>query len=189
MLHGLSGDEQVMWGLDRVIPPAAFVVSPRAPFPFAPGGFSWVDPGLIPGAPLDAYDPSARDLAEVITAARSLAGERRVVLMGFSQGAALALSAVALGRLTPEVVVVIAGLLPPGELPAWPDVPVFWGHGLRDEMVPIERARGDVARLERAGAGLTYCEADVGHKLGPECLRGVRQWLAARGLDERPTEA
>lgn len=189
LLHGLSGDEQVMWGLDRIIPRAAFVVSPRAPLPFAPGGFTWVDPGLIPGAPLEAYDPSARLLAEVVTATRALAGERRLVLMGFSQGAALALSAVALGRLSPEVVVVIAGLLPPGELPPWPGVPVFWGHGLRDELVPIERARDDVARLERAGAPLTYCEADVGHRLGPECLRGVRGWLAARGLDEPPTEA
>ena len=41
---------------------------------------------------------------------------------------------------------------------------------------------------EQAGAPVTYCEADVGHKLGSECLKGLRRWLAGLGLDERPTQ-
>ena len=189
LLHGLTGDEDVMWGLEPVIPRHAFSIAPRAPFAFAGGGFSWVDPaeGLDPALP--AYAGSVRLLAAMVAAAPVRAGEREVVLMGFSQGAALALAGVALGQLAPSAVVVMAGLLPPGELPAWPGVPVYWGHGLHDELVPVERARRDVARLEGAGAPVTYCEADVGHKLGPECLKGLRRWLAGLGLDERPTQA
>lgn len=186
LLHGLSGDEDVMWGLEPVIPPLSYTVSPRAPFPFAGGGFSWIDPVEGPEMPLRAYAGSVRRLVDLVAAARQRAGNRTLVLMGFSQGAALALAGVALGQLAPSAIVAMAGLLPPGDLSAWPGVPVFWGHGLRDELVPIERARRDVARLERAGAAVTYCEAEVGHKLGAECLKGLQRWLAGLGLDERP---
>jgi phospholipase/carboxylesterase len=189
LLHGLSGDENVMWGLDPVIPRHAFSIAPRAPFAFAGGGFGWVDPAEGPDPPLPAYAGSVRLLADLVTAARERFGEREVVLMGFSQGAALALAGVAFGQLAPSALVVMAGLLPRGDLPAWPGAPVYWGHGLRDELVPVERARRDVARLEQAGAPVTYCEANVGHKLGPECLKGLRRWLAGLCLDERPTQA
>lgn len=188
LLHGLSGDEDVMWGLEPVIPRRAYSIAPRAPFAFAGGGFSWVDPAEGPDTPLRAYAGSVQRLADLVTAARQRAGNRSLVIMGFSQGAALALASVALGQLAPSAIVSMAGLLPPGDLSAWPGVPVFWGHGLRDELVPIERARRDVARLEHAGATVTYCETDVGHKLGAECLKGLRGWLALLGLDERPNE-
>ena len=189
LLHGLSGDEDVMWGLEPVIPRLAYSVSPRAPYAFAGGGFSWVDPAEGADTPLQAYAGSARRLADLVTAARHRAGDRSLVLMGFSQGAALALAGVAFGQLAPSAIVAMAGLLPPGDLSAWPGVPVYWGHGLRDELVPIERARRDVARLEQAGAAVTYCETGVGHKLGAECLKGVRRWLAGLGLDEMPRQA
>jgi phospholipase/carboxylesterase len=189
LLHGLSGDEDVMWGLEPVIPRRAYAVSPRAPFAFTAGGFSWVDPAEGPDTPLPAYAGAVRRLAGMVAAVREQPGERALVLMGFSQGAAVALASVGLGQLTPSAIVVMAGLLPPGELPPWPAVPVFWGHGRRDDLIPIERARRDVARLERAGTPVTFCEADVGHKLGAECLKGVRRWLAGLGLDDQPPEA
>jgi phospholipase/carboxylesterase len=189
LLHGLSGDDEVMWGLEPVIPRLAYAVSPRAPFAFAGGGFSWVDPSEGPDAPLRAYADAVRRLVSLVEASREKAGDRSLVVMGFSQGAAVALASVALGQLAPSAIVAMAGLLPPGDLPSWPGVPVFWGHGLRDELVPIERARRDAARLEGAGAAVTFCEAQVGHKLGAECLKGVRRWLAELGLDERPSQA
>lgn len=185
MLHGLSGDESVMWGLEPVIPPSARVLSPRAPFPFPGGGYSWVDPGAGPAPAMSAYLESALGLARWIEAADSQKPSRPLVLMGFSQGSALALSAVALGMLHPAAVVVMAGLLPAGDLPPMPVMPIYWGHGRQDEVVPVDRARRDVERLTAAGVHMTYCEADVGHKLGADCLKGVRAWLAGLGLDER----
>jgi len=189
LLHGLTGDENVMWGLEPVIPPAARVLSPRAPFPFAGGGYSWVNPvdGPAPGMP--AFREPAIALARLIDAAGGQEAPRPLVLMGFSQGSALALSAVAFGALHPAAVVVMAGLLPAGNLPALHALPVFWGHGRQDELIPVARARADVERLTSAGAAVTYCEADVGHKLGAECLKGVRTWLTGLGMDESPVGA
>ena len=65
-------------------------------------------------------------------------------------------------------------------------LPVYWGHGTQDDQVPVERARRDVARLRQAGVDVSYCEADVGHKLGADCLLGLASWLARGPGAPRP---
>ena len=54
---------------------------------------------------------------------------------------------------------------------------IFVAHGTKDEMVPIERAKSSVDILEKAGGLVTYCEADVGHKLGAECFRELKRFF------------
>jgi predicted esterase len=98
--------------------------------------------------------------------------------MGFSQGAALAFASTALGMLHTAALISLAGYVPEGDIHLLRGSHVFWGHGLRDDLVPIERARDDVARLGRVGAEVHYCEADIGHKLGVECARGLDTWLS-----------
>jgi phospholipase/carboxylesterase len=105
--------------------------------------------------------------------------------MGFSQGAALSFALAELLEKAPRAVVALAGYYPEGDSTRIKQIPVFWGHGTSDELVPIERARQDVAMLEAIGTDITYCEADVGHKLGIECTRGLKRWLDdIAGVDE-----
>jgi len=54
---------------------------------------------------------------------------------------------------------------------------VFVAHGTQDQMVPIDRARTSMDMLESAGAAITYCEDDVGHKLSANCLRALENYL------------
>ena len=189
LLHGLTGDENVMWIFEPAFPASARLLALRAPFARPGGGFSWIDPEHGPMPDIPAFADAAHAIADA--AAETLRGEpdRSLVLAGFSQGAALALSAAALGILHPDAVVALAGILPPGDLTRLPSVPIFWAHGKKDVVVPVERARRDVERLRQAGASLTYCEADTGHKLGAECFQGLRQWFAGLSLDHPPSVA
>jgi len=57
---------------------------------------------------------------------------------------------------------------------------MFVAHGTQDNLVPIDRARASMALLEQAGARLTYCEAEVGHKVSADCLRGLETFFATR---------
>ena len=41
----------------------------------------------------------------------------------------------------------------------------------------FDRARASLALLEQAGARVTYCEEEVGHKLGANCLRALETYL------------
>jgi predicted esterase len=182
-----------MWVLETALPPGGLVAAPRGAFPSAAGGYSWVGPGL------EGW-PKAMDFAVAVTRLGDLLagleqdqdGEGRpFVLMGFSQGAALAFAAAAVGRARLGGVVALSGFLPEkadalGEGTGLSGLPVFWGHGTRDERVPISRARQDLERLRAAGAEVTYCEADIGHKLGVECLLGLRAWFSSLGASPSP---
>jgi predicted esterase len=179
MLHGKTGDEKVMWVLEGVLPRGSHLVALRGLFPVAEGGYQWENtaPGVWPEmadfqASADALLRTVEDFERRFQFDRS-----RLVLMGFSQGAALAFAATALGILQPGAIVSLAGFLPKGKLDRLQDLPIFWGHGSQDEMIPIENARLDVEKLLRIGADVHYCEADVGHKLGAECARGLKTWL------------
>ena len=187
MLHGWSGDEKVMWVLESVLPEAAPVASLRGRFPVDQDGYEWTDREASIDTTILDFD-SAQHAVEATL--KTLVVEHgfdleRLVLMGFSQGAALSFALAELLEKAPRAVVALAGYYPEGDSTRIKQIPVFWGHGTSDELVPIERARQDVAMLEAIGTDITYCEADVGHKLGIECTRGLKRWLDdIAGVDE-----
>jgi phospholipase/carboxylesterase len=54
---------------------------------------------------------------------------------------------------------------------------VFIAHGARDELVSVSNAREAAEILDLAGATVTYCEDDVGHKLSASCFRGLEAFF------------
>jgi phospholipase/carboxylesterase len=103
--------------------------------------------------------------------------------MGFSQGAAMTS---VLSMLYPERVRkigILAGFVPSGMEALTAKRPlagksVFVAHGTKDETVPVDRARASIEILEQAGAQVTYCEDEVGHKVSLTCLHALRKFLA-----------
>lgn len=185
MLHGWTGDERLMWVLETVLPANAPIVSLRGLFPVDNAGFQWTDrPASLQinmqdfSAALEAVKATLSDLGN-----RSEFNSDRLVLMGFSQGSALSFALAEGLEVTPKGLISLAGFLPDGSTNRIATTPIFWGHGIRDDHVPIARAREDVRKLESAGAKIQYCEADVGHKLGVECTRGLQTWLRKLGDD------
>ncbi len=179
MLHGLTGDEDVMWLLTSAFPSQGLIASPRGLFPLEVGGFSWVRPEVPGGGGFADFQGAVVAVMELLVhlSERFSLPARDFVLMGFSQGAALAL-AIARSGFRPAGVATLAGYLPEGGLKNVEGLPVYWGHGSQDEMVPVERARRDVKRLRQSGAEVTYCEAPVGHKVGVECMHDLGAWFA-----------
>ncbi len=191
LLHGRTGDESVMWVVAEALPSKGLTIAPRAPFPSADGGYSWEEPLPAGKATFDEFGPA---VAAVTTLLDRLEIERgldraRMILVGFSQGAALAFAAARDERIRPQGIVALAGFLPDGDAAHLRGVPIFWGHGTLDTLVPIEQARSDVERLHRIGASVQFCEADVERRVGVECMRGINQWWQNHfsGSRSRPT--
>lgn len=179
MLHGLGGDEDVMWVLESGLPQGGFVAAPRAPFPYPGGGYTWLEETGSGANQLSDFNPAAERVESLLL---TLSEEGRVdptdyLMVGFSQGAAVSFALAARGEVVPRALVALAGLLPEGDLGGLDGLPVFWGHGTQDLTIPIARARLDQSRLRAAGSRLQACEADVGHKVGVECMRGLKEWL------------
>jgi len=197
LLHGLSGDERVMWLFDRALPRAATVISPRALFPAA-DGFSWtrsVDHGEIKAADFTAaHETLQRFIPEMIE--HYDCHPQRVVIMGFSQGAAVSY---ALSLAQPHVlcgVIALAGFMahsspaPLHSAHALPDAQRrgrAWRSGLLpryliihstdDDIVPIALAREARSELEARGAQVEYHEYPGGHKISAQGMKDIAAWL------------
>ncbi|WP_375386560.1 alpha/beta hydrolase [uncultured Microbacterium sp.] len=147
LLHGYGADERDLFGLTPYLPDEFVIAAPRAPLaPSWPApGYSWypID-GFEPGEDLGGRSPQpTTDAASALIAWLDVvAGYASAIgLLGFSQGAAVAIQAL---RLQPErfsFVVNLSGYATPGALPrdaelAKLEPPVFWGRGTRDDVIP-----------------------------------------------------
>jgi phospholipase/carboxylesterase len=188
LLHGWTGDENSMWLFAPRLPADFTLLAPRAPHPEPRRGYTWrpVTPEAWGLPSLDDFRPAARELLGFVDDWSQQAGVLAGVfaVMGFSQGAALAYALAFLYPQRVERVIALAGFLPEGAAALVPARPlagkaVYVAHGRRDEMIPVERARQAVSLLEQAGAQVTYCEAETGHKVSPDCLRGLDEFFGA----------
>ena len=187
MIHGWTGNENSMWVFTKKFPADYWIIAPRAPHPADPQGFSWrpPQPSTFGRPSLETLSPSAEALIRLVDeySASVEVEAQQFDAIGFSQGAAMVN---VLGMLYPKRVRkmgVLAGFVPSG-LEAYADKRVLEGkrifvaHGTQDEMVPIDRARASMEVLEQAGASITYCEDEVGHKLSSTCLRALENYLS-----------
>ncbi len=187
LVHGWTGDENSMWVFVRNLPDSYWIVAPRAPYPTSPSGYSWRPQrsGLHDRPNFEDLEPAVGSLLHFVDAyaAENQLDASQFSTIGFSQGAAL-ISALAL--LHPERigrVGVLAGFVPAGaerlaERQPLKGKPFFVAHGTLDDLVPIDIARSSVQVLETAGANVTYCEDDVGHKLSAKCLRALEAYFS-----------
>ena len=186
LIHGWTGDENSMWVFTRKLPSDFWIIAPRAPHRADPQGFSWRPPQKLTfGRPsLDMLLPAAEGLIRLIDeyAASVKVDAPQFDVMGFSQGGAMTN---VVGLIFPQRIRkmgVLAGFVPSGLDDYIAQKPlsgknVFVAHGTQDEMVPIDRARASMDLLEQAGATITYCEDEVGHKLSSNCLRALETYL------------
>ena len=183
LLHGRGSHRGDLQALRPLIPPEWALVTPQAPH----AGHPW-DYG--PGWAWYRYVAEDRLVEETLVHSLSalegfldqLPGlldfqPGRIVLGGFSQGGTTSM-ALAISR--PDRVAAVINFsgflaesveLPlPALSPATP--PIFWGHGLRDSIIPHTLAVTGRQRLDAAGLRLKAHDYDIGHWVAPEEVRG-----------------
>ena len=186
LLHGWTGDENSMWIFTRGLSPDYWMIAPRAPHAADPSGFSWrpLHSSTLGLPSLDSLSPAADGLIKLIDeySASVKLDAQQFDLIGFSQGAVMTNL---IGILRPHRIRkmgVLAGFVPAGLEQLILQKPlagkkIFVAHGTQDQMIPINRAHASMALLEQAGAQITYCEDEVGHKLSVNCLRSLETYL------------
>jgi phospholipase/carboxylesterase len=182
LLHGWTGDEDSMWIFASRLPDRYLLLAPRGLNTTPMGGYGWhaITEGKV-WPWVDDFRPAIDKLVTLMDnwpPKAPSADFGRFRLAGFSQGGALGYS---FAMLHPDRVVALAGLasflpdgasahLQPGSLTG---LPVYLSHGVKDKLVPVARARQAAQLLDQAGAKVTFCESDVGHKLSADCFRGM----------------
>lgn len=177
LLHGVyaSGD-QLMWlgDLWRTSLPHPAFAAPDAPFAGASGRQWYSLDGLTrENRPerVAAVRPAFDALLREIVAAHGLSDDlRRVALVGFSQGATMALDALASGRWPVAAVVAFSGRLasPPPLAPALATAALLV-HGDDDPVIPCDEGREAAALLQKLGVKTQlHILHGIGHSVSPE---------------------
>jgi phospholipase/carboxylesterase len=188
LLHGYGADERDLFGLVPYLPPEFAVAALRAPLapPFPAPGYSW-----YPIENLEDRDPvhttaAATRLIEWTDAAA--AAHRSIGLLGFSQGAAVALQAMRLEPSRFAFAVNLSGYATPGDLPRDAELaqlrpPVFWGRGTNDDVIPEFLVEHTVEWLPRHAdlSGRVY--PGLTHSVSEQELADVRVFLDKRLAD------
>lgn len=188
LLHGRGTDRFDLLGLAPHVAPRAVVVTPEAPHPAAPWGYgpghAWYRylGGDLPEP--ESFDASQQALAEFLAEvpARLPVRTGPLVLGGFSQGGTMSLAYALRNPGAAPLVLCLSGFLP-----AHPTVRAspetvrgtrfFWGHGTMDPAIPFAMAERGRAALRQAGAELEARDYAMGHAIGPDEARDVREWI------------
>ena len=203
-LHGFGDTSSRFRPVADVLAAAGHVVAlPEATYAFPAGGrigFDWTLHHLgDPAAAAHAIRLLGKQyLPELVEAIRGRVTVDRVILLGFSQGAAVALLT---GLHDPETFDAVVSFGLPMFNPEWfgPDVlgaardtRVLLVHGTHDEVAPIDATTRARDGLAGAGLGVTLRTFDGGHTVAPAELEAAARWIAeptpaasAPG-DERP---
>jgi len=188
-LHGAGANEDDLLGLAHYIDPAARHIALRAPISYGDGWcwypLEWDGTGIRVDQTVAPHsrDRIARQLVDVFTALD--VDREKVTIIGFSQGAAMALvSAMTHPGLASELVL-LSGLRIPlmlDEIPEGISLPrTLIHHGSGDNVVPITEGRAlrDWC-LKRSPENVTYGEYPIGHTITQETLSDIIAWIAAR---------
>ena len=188
LLHGFGSNMEDLFSLNQFFPNDWNIISLQAPKPTGFGGWSWTE--------VDLYDIknimkaqkmySAKDL--VISSIKSCIFEmsfdsKKVHLIGFSQGATLALIC---GLTNPNLfqgIASLCGFLDCEEIKEeinhneLQNLNTLVTNGTMDDKIPIELGRMTEKSLKKLGVESVYKEYNMGHTISNECLNDLLNWI------------
>jgi phospholipase/carboxylesterase len=137
-------------------------------------------PLAVPGVPdVDTVQAAAAAVLDWID--QTVAPDRTVVMLGFSQGGTTALQVARNRPARVAAVVLLSGFVAPGDLPAdddLHDLPVFWGRDLADPVIaPVAIERTTAFLPTRTSPTIRTYEG-IGHGIGRAELTDLQAFLA-----------
>jgi len=180
LLHGTGGNEEDLIPLGQELLAGAAILSPRGKVSEygAPRFFRRLAEGVF-----DHEDvvERANELADFVVEAREKygLGDRRLVAVGFSNGANIA---AAVTLLRPEVVREAALFAAMSPVPQPPDhdlsaTRVFLANGERDPMAPLASTEELIRLLRERGADVVTQRHPGGHQITLDGVRAAAKWI------------
>lgn len=186
-LHGHTANARELAGLaPHLTGERALWVLPQGEFPMAGRNrFTWLRLDNQGQRTADEPARTIHALREFIDAvcARYDVDPARVVVLGFSMGAALAYSLALTEPRRFAGLAVLSGYLSEettlgldlGE--GVEQMPILVQHGRFDPAVPVDHVHESIAQLRARGAQIEYEEYAIGHEMALETVGGLSRWL------------
>ncbi|MFC0104890.1 alpha/beta hydrolase [Kibdelosporangium aridum] len=189
LLHGTGGSPSDLIGLGAELSPGSAILAPAGQVREngMPRWFRRLSEGVF-----DHEDVvfRANELADFIVQAVKHYGlaDRRLVGVGFSNGANIGVATV---LLRPDVLTEMAAFAAMSPVPSPPALDlsgtrVFLSNGTRDPMAPLPSNEELVARLRERSADVTVHRHQGGHQITLEAVEKARRWLSTGGSGYPP---
>lgn len=187
LLHGYGSNDDDLFSLKEFIPSNYIIISLRAPISLGFGSYAWysinfentVDNWIDNN---EAIKSKKIILNDILLHMEDLGyKDKRVSLLGFSQGAILSWS---LGMENPDLIKNIIPLsgfynteLTEPDRSSKFNLNCFSSHGINDLVIPIHWARRGIQSLEKNNINIIFKEYDSGHEINNENLKDIIEWL------------
>jgi phospholipase/carboxylesterase len=179
LLHGYGSHEGDLFQLAPRLPLQPVIASVRAPIS-ENGGWAWFSV-----AQRSVVDPSAGDVDDATNALLEWLDTREftsVSLLGFSQGAGVALQAMRLQPTRFDAIVALSGFVAAGTQPGDADLivrrpPVFWGRGTLDRIIPAEAIERTAEWLPTHSTATIRIYENLAHSLSSDELTDIVAFL------------
>ncbi|MBC7591186.1 MAG: dienelactone hydrolase family protein, partial [Salinibacterium sp.] len=167
LLHGYGSHEGDLFSMSPALPLEPVIASVRAPIAES-GGWAWFSRVDSPAGnpPMERVDAAAKAVIDWL----DTLGSASVSLLGFSQGAAVALQLLRLDPGRFAATVSLSGFVAAGEHPgdarmAEVRPPVFWGRGTDDPVIPSEAIERTAAWLPAHATASIHIYEGLGHSI------------------------
>lgn len=189
MFHGYGSNEEDLFSFAAELPSELCIISVRAPYNLEPFGYAWYAINFDAAQGKWSDDEQARESREKIVhfieeACQAYGlDDKRVTLLGFSQGTILSYS-VALSY--PEKiknVVALSGYINEGIIKEdysnkdHSNLKIYASHGQVDQVIPPEWAQKAPTFLKKLKIEHVYEEFPVGHGVAPQNFYSFKKWL------------
>ena len=186
MMHGLTGTAELIRPLaESFLASNMSLILPEAKIPHPKRGFAWWLRDAPPSEPLDKsslvqVDQSVELIVNIINQHST---EGKLILGGFSQGAAMATEVFMHSEVCHRVIglVLIAGKsVRPNKLNSKlleNPIPVVWMHGDRDQIVSMEQAEELCKVIESANCPILKLRHHKGHMVDLKQKNEIIHWI------------
>jgi phospholipase/carboxylesterase len=191
LLHGTGSSEREFYGMAELFDERFLVLTVRGPFMQSPRRYLWFGMDQSAGQYVIngvQAEYSRQALVKFVAHAADAykADANQVYLLGFDQGAVMALGLALTESYFVRGAVSISGQLP-GEFRALmmrpkqlQGLPLLIIHGLHDELYPVSLGREINKLLAKYPVQLDYREQSYGHHLTQDTLQEAANWLTER---------
>ncbi|WP_104044452.1 alpha/beta hydrolase [Arthrobacter sp. ZGTC412] len=181
MLHGTGSNEHDIASLAGALDPDAGILAPRGRVQ-EHGMLRWFRRHAEGVFDVDDVIDRSRELAEFIRAARDHygLGDHRIIAVGFSNGANIALATAILHPEALDRVIAFSGMYPLGERTAPTTLAgsqILALNGDADPMAPLASVRKLISQLTLQGATVEQVLRPGGHGIQPGELEAAKAWL------------
>lgn len=199
-LHGWGSNEDDLADMMHYVAPYNDYVALRAPLVlqepsntgwFAqPGAYSWFHDAVPTGEDLD-YDAFAAATAIDTWVQEHIEPNRDIVPIGFSQGGLLAVHLLRIHPQRYRASICLSGFIAPGIVPGTHpaddiltnlEIPVFYGYGTADPVIPQYEVHATEAWLEEHTWLTVKHYNGMDHAVCMDEFADIRQWLLERNI-------